>query len=225
MCDYRRGFDWWIDLLTTYTHDSDLQTITAPLLISTIHKSLQHPLSLLPACCVFFSLSLAMASSSEDSSPSRVHVLSSQPPVTNSSELSNSSQLKSKSKSHCDWRSVSKSWRLWQLRSCFCEWGSSLALHFSWKSLCEEREQEGGVKWPSACVVSWQALHGRLWQKNQGAVRWRISLGRSRCQETASGGCNRLSTLVCVCQWSVKCSSWLCIQVGNKSNIHATPRL
>jgi hypothetical protein len=28
---------------------------------------------------------------------------------------------------------------------------------------------------------------------------WRISLCRSRCQETASGDCNRLRTLVCVC--------------------------
>jgi hypothetical protein len=33
--DYRRGLDWWMDLLTTYTHDSELQVITAPLLIST----------------------------------------------------------------------------------------------------------------------------------------------------------------------------------------------
>jgi hypothetical protein len=34
---------------------------------------------------------------------------------------------------------------------------------------------------------------------------------RIRCQETASGECNRLRTLVCVCQWSVKCSheSWV----------------
>jgi hypothetical protein len=46
MCDYRRGMDWWMDLLTTYTHDSELQAITAPPLISTIHKSLQHPLSI-----------------------------------------------------------------------------------------------------------------------------------------------------------------------------------
>jgi hypothetical protein len=34
-------------LLTTYTHDSELQAITAPPLISTIHKSPHHPLSLL----------------------------------------------------------------------------------------------------------------------------------------------------------------------------------
>jgi hypothetical protein len=26
-CDYRRGMDWWMDLLATYTHDSELQAI------------------------------------------------------------------------------------------------------------------------------------------------------------------------------------------------------
>jgi hypothetical protein len=36
-----------MNLLTTYTHDSELQAIAAPPLISTIHKSPQHPLSLL----------------------------------------------------------------------------------------------------------------------------------------------------------------------------------
>jgi hypothetical protein len=45
-CDCRQGLDWWIDLFTTYTHDSELHAITAPPLISTIHKSPQHPLSL-----------------------------------------------------------------------------------------------------------------------------------------------------------------------------------
>jgi hypothetical protein len=35
-----------MDLLTTYIHDSKLHAITAPSLISTIHKSPQHPLSL-----------------------------------------------------------------------------------------------------------------------------------------------------------------------------------
>jgi hypothetical protein len=36
-----------MDLLTTYTHDLELQAITASPLISTIHKSPQHLLSLL----------------------------------------------------------------------------------------------------------------------------------------------------------------------------------
>jgi hypothetical protein len=42
----RRGMDWILDLLTTYTHHSELQAITALSLISTIHSSPQHPLSL-----------------------------------------------------------------------------------------------------------------------------------------------------------------------------------
>jgi hypothetical protein len=42
----RRGLNWILDLLTTYTHDSELQAVTAPPLISTIHKPPRHPLSL-----------------------------------------------------------------------------------------------------------------------------------------------------------------------------------
>jgi hypothetical protein len=37
-----------MDLLTTYKHGLELEAITAPLLISTIKKSPQHPLSLFP---------------------------------------------------------------------------------------------------------------------------------------------------------------------------------
>jgi hypothetical protein len=44
--DYRRGLDWWMDLLTTYTHDSELQAITATPIIPTVHKSPQHTRSL-----------------------------------------------------------------------------------------------------------------------------------------------------------------------------------
>jgi hypothetical protein len=47
-----------MDLLTAYTHDSELQAITTPLLISTIQKSPQHPLSLFQSA-VFTSRSLA----------------------------------------------------------------------------------------------------------------------------------------------------------------------
>jgi hypothetical protein len=43
--------------LTTYAHDSQVQVIRAPPLISTIHKSPQHPLSLFPVCYVFTSRS------------------------------------------------------------------------------------------------------------------------------------------------------------------------
>jgi hypothetical protein len=83
MSDYRRGLDWWIDLLTTYTYDSELQVITAPPLISTIRKSPQHPLSLFPARYIFISRSLATASYSGDSSASRAEVLTSQPSMQN----------------------------------------------------------------------------------------------------------------------------------------------
>jgi hypothetical protein len=84
--------NWWTDLLTTYTHAPELQEITALSLISTIHRSPQHPLSLFPACCVFTSRFLATASNSGDSSASRPGVWSSQPPVQNSSQLTDDSQ-------------------------------------------------------------------------------------------------------------------------------------
>jgi hypothetical protein len=45
MSDYRRGLDWWLDLLTTLTHDSLLQVIIVPSLIFTLYKSLHHTLS------------------------------------------------------------------------------------------------------------------------------------------------------------------------------------
>jgi hypothetical protein len=70
-----------MDLSTTYTHDSELQAITAPPLLSTIYKSPQHLLSLFPGCCVFISRSLATASNNGDSSASRAQVFSSQPLV------------------------------------------------------------------------------------------------------------------------------------------------
>jgi hypothetical protein len=48
--DYRQDMDWRMDSsLTTYTHHSELQVITALSLISTLYKSSQHPLSLFPA--------------------------------------------------------------------------------------------------------------------------------------------------------------------------------
>jgi hypothetical protein len=37
--------DWILDLLSTYTHDSEPQAITAPSVTSTIYKSPQHPLN------------------------------------------------------------------------------------------------------------------------------------------------------------------------------------
>jgi hypothetical protein len=45
-CDYRRGMDWILDILTTYTHHTELQVITALSLIYTINKLPQHALSI-----------------------------------------------------------------------------------------------------------------------------------------------------------------------------------
>jgi hypothetical protein len=103
-CDYRRGSDWWVDLVTTYaltTHDYTLQ-ITDP----HTHYSPQ-------SITIFISRFKT----------SRAKILSSQTPIENWTDI--------KSKSHCDWwrQSVSKSWcrahdqifiTLWQLRSRFC---------------------------------------------------------------------------------------------------------
>jgi hypothetical protein len=75
VCDYRQGMDWWMDLLTTYIHHLELQVITAISLISILYKSQQHPLNLLPACCVFSSHFLAMAFHSGKSSTSYTHVV------------------------------------------------------------------------------------------------------------------------------------------------------
>jgi hypothetical protein len=71
-----------MDLLTTYTHDSEVQAITAPPPTSTVRKSPQHPLSIFQRD-VFTSRSLVTASNSEDSSGSRPQALASQPPMQN----------------------------------------------------------------------------------------------------------------------------------------------
>jgi hypothetical protein len=57
-CDSRWGLDSWLDLLTTLTHDSELQAITAPSLISTICKSPLHPLSLFQSVVSSLAVSL-----------------------------------------------------------------------------------------------------------------------------------------------------------------------
>jgi hypothetical protein len=57
-----------MDLLTTYTHDSELQAITAPSLISTLYRS-QHAKSS-PDCSVFTSCCLVTDLSYGDSSAS-----------------------------------------------------------------------------------------------------------------------------------------------------------
>jgi hypothetical protein len=44
--DYGRGMDWWMNLLTTDINHSELQLITALLIISTLHKSPKHQITL-----------------------------------------------------------------------------------------------------------------------------------------------------------------------------------
>jgi hypothetical protein len=69
------GFGLVNDLLIAYTHHLELQVATALSLISTLYKSLEHPLSLSPACFVFISHSLAMASKHGGFSASRTHII------------------------------------------------------------------------------------------------------------------------------------------------------
>jgi hypothetical protein len=83
MGECKRDFNWWMNLLTTYTHNSELQVITALLLIVTFCKSPQHPLSRFQST-VFTSRCLAATSNNGDSSASRAQVLSSQSPMQNS---------------------------------------------------------------------------------------------------------------------------------------------
>jgi hypothetical protein len=76
LCVYGRGMDWWMDLLITCTHHSELQVrvITAPLSISTIQRSPQHPLNLFQPA-VFSSRYLSTGSSNGDSSAFPAHVV------------------------------------------------------------------------------------------------------------------------------------------------------
>jgi hypothetical protein len=64
--------DWLLDLLTTYTHNLELQIITAPSLISTLLQIIAAPAKSFPACYVFTSRSLVTASNSGDSPSSAI---------------------------------------------------------------------------------------------------------------------------------------------------------
>jgi hypothetical protein len=73
------------------------------------------------------------------------------------------------------------------------------------------------VKWPRISCKSAQ-LKVRQWRQDfvwylECVIRWGSysSCVKICCKETASGECNRLRMLVCVCRWSVKCSheSWV----------------
>jgi hypothetical protein len=69
-----------MDLLTTYTHHSELQVITELSLISTFYKSLQAESS--SACSVFTSRYLVTASNSDSSVSVLTSLLSGEYPTT-----------------------------------------------------------------------------------------------------------------------------------------------
>jgi hypothetical protein len=82
-CDCRRGLDWWMDLLTTYTRHGTTSSYSATANLNNSQIT-AAPAKPFPACYVFTSRSLATAANSGDSSASRAQDLFSQPPVQNS---------------------------------------------------------------------------------------------------------------------------------------------
>jgi hypothetical protein len=97
---------------------------------------------------------------------------------------------------------------------------------FDNKSVCEEKTLVGAVEFSCEVLASGQ-------RREHGS--WRISIVRSRYQETTNGDCNRLITLECVtvnCKNVViskgaiiTCSYELCVQVVNRSNLQSKPRV
>jgi hypothetical protein len=138
--------DWRLDLLTTLTHDSRFHLIITPSLVSTLYKSLQHPLSL-SICCVFTSRSLVTASNSGDSSASALNSLSAGSQIRRihllfTDPLQPSLYFESESESYVttDGQSTSLSWNnapIWGLRPDFyyCLTVSLLM----WGALSDER--------------------------------------------------------------------------------------
>jgi hypothetical protein len=129
MCDNRRGLDWWMDLLTTYTSN---YSATANLHNSQITTEHFKPF---PACCVFTSRSLATAANSGDSSASRAHFLYSQP------LLQNALWTESEAYVMTDGQQASLSWNkttFWGLRPdvYYCLTISGLLI---WGALSDER--------------------------------------------------------------------------------------
>jgi hypothetical protein len=82
-----------------------------------------------------------------------------------------------------------------------------VARMLSWKSDCQEK---------TLCVMFGVC----------NSVRLLNSCVKIRCQETGSGDCSTLRTLVCVCLWSVKCSheswayKWVIKRVTNPNPVY-----
>jgi hypothetical protein len=136
--------DDWIYWHFIHSHSSGLQAIIALSLFYTLYISLLHKLygsqvftSHLLATDFSVSLSLQIKHEVFFAPPYSFLAISSRSPSTAISRtrllFCTPSRLKSKSKSHYDWRSVSKSWcrapcgahdqifiTVWQFRSCFC---------------------------------------------------------------------------------------------------------
>jgi hypothetical protein len=102
------------------------------------------------------------------------------------------------------WRKVAGWWERVELSVVSCQLSvGSQPVKWRLGDWCEMAATLG----PSllSCQLT-SVLDGRLWQ-DLSEGNWRICLGRSRCQETVSGDCMRLRTLVYVYQCTVKCSS------------------
>jgi hypothetical protein len=103
---------------------------------------------------------------------------------------------------------------------------------FSWDSAVELRSSKSAVirELGSARETEKMTLPVQMCSVNQRAAAWPPklkylhcvkSVARKRLMETV----NRLRTLVCMCQWIVKCSSEWCMQVVNKPIQQSVPRL
>jgi hypothetical protein len=107
--------------------------------------------------------------------------------------------------------------------------GERVQLQFSWKSVCEEKTRrlvrngrQPGTQLVELSVDKEFCKGGcdkrtRVREAEESTL---VGAVRKRLEET-----NGLRTLVCVCQWSVNCSSERCIQMFNKYNIQSIPRL
>jgi hypothetical protein len=95
---------------------------------------------------------------------------------------------------------------------------------FSWKSTCEENTRRlvwNGRQPGTQLVVSWQEsctgnCDSMIWVREAGKSPSVEAVDRERLVENVIR--LRMRTLVCACQWSLKCGSEWCIQMVNKSN-------
>jgi hypothetical protein len=106
---YRQVLDWISDLLTAYTHHSELHVITALVLISTLYKSLGHAKSSQSSLVVSWQriyISLTVTAVHYEvffAQPNSLLAISPQSPSAADSLNSNSSQSKSQDFLY-DWR-------------------------------------------------------------------------------------------------------------------------